>query len=168
MPSAEKRSEAFLHGEEDYIMPNRPGVGVSVIITKNAKVLLLKRQGSHGDGCWAPPGGHIEFGESLEDCARRETLEETGVEIGKVEFRAITNDVFETEGKHYVTIWVEGQYVAGEAKINSPRETSAMGWFAWDALPEPHFLPWKNWLEGNTYPARVQAGSSSDQRLENE
>ena len=140
-------------------MSNRPKVGVSVIVTKDEKVLLLKRQGSHGNGSWAPPGGHIEYGESLEECARRETLEETGVEIGEITFRAITNDLFEEEGKHYITVWLEGQYLSGEPTINSPRETSEIGWFAWDMLPEPYFLPWKNWLEGNTYPDIVQVSS---------
>lgn len=138
-------------------MSNRPGVGVSVIVTKEAKVLLLKRQGSHGAGSWAPPGGHIEFGESIEGCARRETLEETGVEIGEVVFRAITNDVFTTEGKHYITIWVEAPYITGEAIIASQRESTELGWFSLDDLPKPYFLPWKNFLEGNTYPTLTQS-----------
>ncbi len=132
---------------------NRPGVGVSVIVTKETKVLLLKRQGSHGAGTWAPPGGHIEFGESIEECAHRETLEETGIEIGEVVFRAITNDVFETEGKHYITVWVKAAYVSGEAFIASQRESAEIGWFSLDKLPQPSFLPWQHFLDGETYPA---------------
>ena len=73
---------------------NRPQVGVAVIIAHNGRVLLLKRKGSHGEGTWAPPGGHLEFGESLEECAMRETLEETEIVIDNVQFVAITNDVF--------------------------------------------------------------------------
>ncbi len=134
-------------------MPNRPGVGVSVIVTRDAKVLLLKRQGSHGAGTWAPPGGHIEFGESIEECAHRETLEETGIEIGEITFRAITNDVFTNEGKHYITVWVEAPYVSGEAVIASQRESADIGWFDLHNLPQPYFLPWQNYLEGQTYPA---------------
>ncbi len=137
-------------------MSNRPGVGIGVIVRKEGKVLLMRRQGSHGHGSWAPPGGHIEYGESFQECAKRETLEETGVEIGEITFRGITNDVFLEEGKHYVTIWVECQYVSGEATITSPRESTEVGWFDWDALPEPYFLPWQNLLEGNGYPATFQ------------
>lgn len=135
-------------------MPNRPGIGVSVLLIKDGKVLLLKRQGSHGNGTWAPPGGHIEFGESIEDCARRETREETSIEVGAVTFLAITNDLFAAEGKHYITVWLKGEYSSGEAIITSPREASAIGWFALHELPEPPFLPWKHFLAGETYPAR--------------
>ena len=38
---------------------------------------------------WIAPGGHIEFGESPEECARREVLEETGYQVGKLEFRGL-------------------------------------------------------------------------------
>lgn len=51
------------------------------------------------------PGGHLEYGESFAECAKREVLEETGLEVGNVKFLAATNDVF-GEGKHYVTIFV--------------------------------------------------------------
>ena len=53
-------------------------VGVGVIIVRDGNVLLGERAGSHGAGTWALPGGHLEFGETVADCARREVLEETG------------------------------------------------------------------------------------------
>ena len=55
---------------------------------------------------WAPPGGHIEFGESFEECAAREVFEETGLIIKNPSFYDMTNDVFEKEHKHYVTIFM--------------------------------------------------------------
>jgi 8-oxo-dGTP diphosphatase len=67
--------------------------------------------------------------------------EETNVDIADVRFRAITNDVFEAEEKHYITIWMEGRYRAGEARVNAAYEMAEVGWFAWDALPQPLFLP---------------------------
>ncbi len=53
----------------------RPKVGVGVIVVKEGKVLLLQRKNSHGSGTWCFPGGHLEYGESLEECAKREVLE---------------------------------------------------------------------------------------------
>ncbi len=52
-----------------------PQVGVGVLILRDGKVLLGRRKGSHGAGCWSAPGGHLEFGEAVEDCALREALE---------------------------------------------------------------------------------------------
>lgn len=112
----------------------------------------MKRRNSHGDGTWSNPGGHLEYGETPEECAIRETQEETGVTIADVTFRAITNDLFEAQGKHYITIWMEGRYVSGEPTINSQREMSEVGWFSWNALPQPLFLPLENLLAGRSFP----------------
>ena len=60
-------------------MENRPRIGVVVIIKKDNKILFGKRKGSHGEGSWSFPGGHLEFNENIEDCAVREVLEETGI-----------------------------------------------------------------------------------------
>lgn len=82
----------------------------------------------------------------------REAREETGVEVGAVRFRALTNDLFEVEGKHYVTIWMAAEYRHGEAMVASPREMSSVGWFHWDRLPSPLFPAFSNLLSGRCYP----------------
>lgn len=129
-----------------------PRVGVAAIITQDDQVLLLRRANVHGAGSWSTPGGHLEFGESPETCAIREVQEETGVEIANVKFRAITNDVFEAEGKHTITIWMEGRYIAGTPQVSAAYEMSEVGWYAWDALPRPLFLPFQHLLAGQGYP----------------
>ncbi len=134
-------------------MNKMPMVGVGVIITRGEKILLLHRHHAHGEGTWSPPGGHLEFGESPEECARRETWEETGLEVANVHFKCLTNDIFTVEGMQYITIWMEGTGDAGEAVVNAPEEASEVGWFRWDRLPEPLFLPLQNLLSGKTYPA---------------
>jgi 8-oxo-dGTP diphosphatase len=129
-----------------------PQVGVGIIITKGAYVLLLRRKYVHGAGSWSTPGGHLDFGESPEECAIREAKEETNVDVTDVRFRAITNDVFEAEGKHYITLWMEGAYTGGEPIVNAAYEMAEVGWFAWDALPQPLFLPLRHLLDGKCYP----------------
>lgn len=78
-----------------------PQVGVGVLILRDGKVLLGRRKGSHGAGCWSAPGGHLEFGEAVEDCALREALEETGLALSELRHGPFSNDVF--EGRHYPT-----------------------------------------------------------------
>jgi len=126
-------------------------VGVSVLVQKANHILLEKRAHSHGAGTWGPPSGHIDYGETPEQTATRETQEETGVSISDLKFRCVTNDVFEKEQKHYITLWFEAAYVAGEPKVKAPDEESEVGWFALDALPQPLFLPLQHLIEGKTY-----------------
>ncbi|GCE07424.1 nucleotide triphosphate diphosphatase NUDT15 [Dictyobacter aurantiacus] len=135
-------------------MLNRPAVGVGVIIQNGDRVLLMKRRNSHGDGTWSMPGGHLEYGESPQECAIREAQEEVGVLIANPIFRTITNDIFEQEGKHYVTIWMEATYVSGEARVNSAREMSEVGWFTWNDLPTPRFLPLQHLLAQGYLPSQ--------------
>ena len=138
---------------------HRPQVGLAVIIARFGRVLLLKRKGSHGEGTWAPPGGHVEFGESLEECAMRETLEETGIVISKVHFVAITNDVFASEQQHYVTVWMEAAHASGQAVVAYPERVQEVAWFPWNALPQPLFLPFQNLLSGRQYPEIARFGA---------
>ena len=130
-----------------------PRVGVGVIIAKADRVLLLKRRNCHGSGTWSTPGGHLDYGESPERCAVREAKEETSVAIAALEFRGVTNDIFDSEHKHYITIWFKAEYLSGEPKVAAPDEMSEVGWFEWDNLPSPLFLPLKNLLEGKSYPS---------------
>jgi 8-oxo-dGTP diphosphatase len=122
----------------------KPEVGVGVIIIHQNKVLLGKRKGSHGAGAWSFPGGHLEFGESWESCARREVLEETGVHIQNIRFGAVTNDVFTEESKHYVTIFLVADYASGEVTLMEPEKCDRWEWFNWHTLPEPLFVPLMN------------------------
>ena len=68
-------------------MFTHPRVGVGVIIKKDGQVLVGKRKASHGAGCWHFPGGHLEFNETWEECARRETKEEVGIKIKNIKYQ---------------------------------------------------------------------------------
>jgi len=122
----------------------RPKVGVGVIVLKDNKVLMGKRKNAHGEGSWSLPGGHLEFNEELEDCAKRETLEETGIEIKNIRLGTATNDIFREEGKHYITLFMISEYDSGEVRVMEPDKCELWDWFEWDNLPSPLFLPIEN------------------------
>ncbi len=98
----------------------------------------------HGKDTWCFPGGHLEYGESWDDCARRETGEETSIIIKNIRFATATNDVFESEGKHYVTIIMVAEYESGDVIIKEPDKFECWDWFDWDNLPQPLFVPVQN------------------------
>lgn len=127
-------------------------VGIGVIVIKDDKVLLGKRKNTHGEGRWCFPGGHLEFNEELEDCAIREVGEETGLKIENIKFFTITNDIFTKEKKHYITIFMVSDYDSGNVELKEPDKFEKWGWFSWDKLPEPLFLPIENLLKKDISP----------------
>lgn len=122
---------------------NTVRVGISVLIKNGNTYLLGKRKSKHGPGTWAQPGGHLEIGESWEDCARREVKEETGLDVGNITFGTVTNDIFSPE-KHYITIFLIAEYIGGEPQNLEPEKCEGWEWFPWNEFPDPVFLPTKN------------------------
>lgn len=123
-----------------------PRIGIGVFVFKDGKFLMGKRRNAHGDGHWSIPGGHLEQGESFVEAASREVLEETGLKIKNIRFGAVTNDLFEKEDKHYVTIWMLSDWDEGKERITEPDKFVEMQWRDFDNLPKPLFLPWKQLL----------------------
>ena len=117
--------------------PLRPQVGVGVVFVRQGRVFLAKRQGSHGESTWASAGGHLELGESLEDCARREALEELGVVVGDLQFLCVSNII--AYGKHYLDIEFLGEIGDQEPQLAEPEAFSESGWYPLAELPKPLF-----------------------------
>lgn len=118
-------------------------VGVGVFVLRDGKILMGMRRGAHGAETWSLPGGHLEFGEELEECAVREVLEETGIRIKNIKKGPFTNDKFE-EGKHYITIFMISEYHSGEVRVMEPEKCKEWKWLNWSELPENLFLPIRN------------------------
>jgi len=131
----------------------KPQVGVGVFIVKNNQVLLGKRKGSHGEGTWAIPGGHLEYGEGVEGCAEREVKEEMGIDIDIKNTINYTNNVFSKEKKHYITLYVYAE-TTGTPMIMEPDKCTEIGWFDWNHLPEPLFSPLQNYVHKFSDPQR--------------
>ncbi len=108
------------------------------MLLKDGQVLLTKRKGSHGEGEYAFPGGHLEYLESFEDCARRETKEECGIEIQNIRFLYLTN-VTKYAPKHYVHIGLIADWKSGEPQNLEPDRSDGWRWYDLGKLPEPLF-----------------------------
>ena len=128
-----------------------PFVGVGCIVTRADRQWLLVR--NHGGG-WGPPGGHLDFGESPETCAARETREETGVRVENMEFVAVTNDLLTDVEKHYITLWFRAEAIEPAAGMADPEEIAEIGWFTPGNWPEPRALYFENLLTGRSLPAK--------------
>ncbi|MBU2539588.1 NUDIX domain-containing protein [Patescibacteria group bacterium] len=123
------------------------GVGFGVMLLKDKKILLGKRHDDpekassalHGEGTWTMPGGKLHFGETFEQGAEREVLEETGMQVNKMEVISLSNNI--VSDAHFITVGFLCEDFSGEPEIKEPDEITEWRWFELSSLPKPIFQP---------------------------
>lgn len=130
--------------------PARPIVGIGIVVIKRDvggdQVLLCQRGKPPNLGSWTLPGGAQEVGETCEDAARRELLEECGLHVGKLHFCAHVDTIRrDADGRvrfHYTILDFAAQWETGEPLAAS--DVSAVAWAPLDALQ-----PYDLWSEAH-------------------
>jgi 8-oxo-dGTP diphosphatase len=123
------------------------------MILKDGKLLLGKRHEDpekassllNGAGTWTMPGGKLHFGETFEESATREVLEETGITLNKMNVICVNQDIIETA--HFITIGLFSDTFSGEPKVMEPDEITEWRWFDLNNLPSPIYFPSAKVLE---------------------
>lgn len=111
---------------KDYI-----GVGIgALIINKKGKVLIIRRgpTSQNEKGFWGIPGGTVEYGETLEDAAVRETEEELGITVKPLKTLSMLNHIIPEEKQHWVTAAVVSLLIKGTPKIQEPGKIDKTRW----------------------------------------
>jgi mutator protein MutT len=103
--------------------PNHPRAAVGVVVVRNSRVLLVRRGQEPSKGLWSVPGGLIELGETIEEAARREVMEEAGIRV-RIErlLDVADNIVRDDQGKtrfHYVLVDYVAHPVTTSLKASS-------------------------------------------------
>jgi 8-oxo-dGTP diphosphatase len=115
------------------VAKRRPVVGVAALLIRDHEILLAERRAGKRQGYMNCPGGHLEWGETFEECAIREVKEETGIDLLRCEFLTAANGLALEEDHHYVMIYMLATAWAGEAR----KQEEANGPWDWYALPGP-------------------------------
>lgn len=120
-----------------------PSIGVcTVVLSENrSQVLMQKREDAR---LWSLPGGGVEPDETLESAAIRETLEETGYQIGIERLVAEYWRPQMDRGGNRIYVYIG--YVTGGTPVKSGLETVAVEWFSIDALPSPRLPDTERYL----------------------
>lgn len=124
----ESQGQAILEAmSRDY--PDRPIVGVGVVVLCAGDVLLIRRAKPPRVGGWSLPGGAQELGETVFEAARREVLEETGVAIDVLGLVDVVDSIHRDDAgrvrQHYALVDVFAVWRAGEPKAGSDAEDAA-------------------------------------------
>jgi ADP-ribose pyrophosphatase YjhB (NUDIX family) len=118
--------------------PTRPFVGIGIVVIKDDKVLLCQRGKPPNLGSWTLPGGAQDLGETCEEAARRELMEECGLVVGDLHFCAHVDTIRRDEdGRvrfHYTILDFAARWVAGEPVAAS--DVSAAVWAPLDGLEQ--------------------------------
>lgn len=124
----------------------QPIIGVGVLVWRDGKLLLGKRINKDRSVCWQFPGGHLEHGESVTECAHREVLEETSLRVSQLRHLGFTDKPFEVNQHRYITLLVSCLYESGEAQTREPEKCAGWQWFDYPDMPSPLFLPITNFM----------------------
>lgn len=133
----------------DHVVFFDPKVAVAAWISRDDRILLVRRRGDPMAGYWAMPAGFMEYDEDPQEAVRREVLEETGLQatIGRL------LQLFHTpaDGGLADLVLVYAASV-GQGTPRAGDDADAVAWFARDELPPVAFLPTKalirRWREG--------------------
>lgn len=122
----------------EYQYPH-PAVTVDVVIftvrDSQLKLLLIKRRGVPFKGKWALPGGFVQIDESLENAAKRELLEETGVKDVYLEQLYTFGDVKRDPRERVITVAYYALIPTDQVEIRAATDAEAVGWFSMDEIP---------------------------------
>jgi ADP-ribose pyrophosphatase YjhB (NUDIX family) len=114
-----------------------PGVGTGLAILRDGKLLLYKRVRPPEAGHWNIVGGKVDHMERAADACRREAEEETGLSIGSIAFLTLSEQIFDEDRHHWVSLIYRTGDVEGEARVTEPEKLPEFGWFDLDDLPVP-------------------------------
>jgi len=134
-------------------MDKKVGAGIGVLIIKDGKVLLGKRNDDaekasselRGEGTWTMPGGKIHFGETIFQAAKRELFEETGMQLISGTIICVNNE--KNNYAHFVTVGILCEKFEGLPETKEPEEITQWEWFSLEDIPENLYEPSKSILE---------------------
>ena len=142
-----------------YILELRELVGKRPLFSPGATVVAFDEQNRvlmqlrSDTGTWGFPGGSSELGDSLEDTARRELLEETGLVADRLEFitvlsGAMYRETYPNGDEIYI---VSAVFVARDltGNLQTDEESLELRWFAHDELPLTLAGPITQWVVDN-------------------
>ena len=131
-------------------MNNQVRVWVWIYLIQDWKILMGLRKSKHGEWSYSPPWWHLEYNETIQECAIRELSEETGIDIDDVVHYGTTDDFFQDTWKHYITIHTCAKGNDFTPKVLEKDKCTWWKWMTWEeikALWDKNFLSLQNFIK---------------------
>lgn len=134
-------------------------VACVVIIVRDNYILMGRRKGGTGAGTFALPTGKVKQYELLEECAKREVMEETGLNVDELRLISVCDTVEKQLDRHNITFGFLAGSVYGEPSLREPQRCEGWDWYSLSDLPTPLFgstgRVLEDFLSGEVYHSNV-------------
>ena len=115
-------------------------IRVAVVILKDNKILLVQHC-KHGRKYWLLPGGGLEYGETIEQCAKRELMEEANLAISLGELILVSESIPPDKHRHVLNLYYRGEAVSGVLKQGEDKVISDLRYVPVTELKQLTFFP---------------------------
>lgn len=117
---------------------------VAVIIMEDDKILLVQHE-KYGRTYWLLPGGGVEYGETLEEAAKREMMEEANLEVELGDLLFLSESIPPDQHRHVINYYFEARITGGEIKVGQDDVLRDVQWHLIDDLP--HIVVYPNTVQ---------------------
>lgn len=126
--------------------PQRPKLVVSVLARNKDKYLLANETLEDNKDYWIVPGGKVEFGETIEEAARRELLEETGIKARKLKFLCYKEAIAVKYNYHTVIFFYETKTNKLKLEEDIDGKVTESKWFKKSEIKKLRLVASAKWL----------------------
>lgn len=121
-------------------MEKFPRVRIALVMIEKDKILLVRHR-KKDQTYWLLPGGGLEYGETISECARREALEELGLEIMVGDLLFVNESIPPDKHRHVLNLYYRAKVIGGEIKLGDEEVLAEGGWIEIDLINELTLYP---------------------------
>lgn len=121
-------------------VPQTPRVRVGVVVVEGDRLLLV-RHVKGDDTYWLVPGGGLDWGETIAQCAARELEEETGLSVAVKQYLYLSEAIAPDGRRHIVNVFVRAEVMGGTLAAPDEPAIAEVAWVPFAELGNIRLYP---------------------------
>jgi len=121
-------------------MEKFPRVRIALLMIEKDKILLVRHRKGEKT-YWLLPGGGLEYGETISECAKREALEELSLEIALGDLLFANESIPSDKHRHVLNLYYQAKVIGGQIKLGDEEVLAEAAWIEIDLIDELTLYP---------------------------